>query len=421
MRWPPNTENQYRRGRFAMQEQALNNIDPKILGGRLQEARKARGLTQQAVAEEMDIARTTVVAIEKGERRVTPHELIKMAALYGRGVSDFVSRQFVVEAFAPQFRAALGVAESHESELEEASELQVLAENYVELERIFGMPMAKAYPPPYSDAGSSAEQVAEEIATNERNRLGIGDGPLGSLRDRLENDVGLRIFYFPMSPKIAGLFFYNDLLGGCVGINSKHPRDRRNWSLSHEYGHFLTSRYQVEVTLLREARRLSARERLADSFARFFLMPASGLNRRFSDIHRARDHGITLADILTLANIYQVSFQAMMLRLEELRRLPIGTWMRLSKQGFKVREAQQELGIEANAPVTDLLPQRYKTLAVLAYNKEKISEGQLAKMLRTDRVSARATVEEINDVINAEKGGEFPNLPLDLALTLDGR
>jgi Zn-dependent peptidase ImmA (M78 family)/DNA-binding XRE family transcriptional regulator len=404
-----------------MQEQALNNIDPKILGARLQEARKARGLTQQRVADEMEVARTTLVAIEKGERRLTPHELIKLAALYGRSVSDFVSRQFVVEAYVPQFRAALGVAESHESGLEEASELQVLAENYVELERILGMSMPKAYPHTYSESGASAEQVAEEIATNERNRLGIGDGPLGNLRERLENDVGLRIFYLPMSAKIAGLFFYNDLLGGCVGINSKHPRDRRNWSLSHEYGHFLTSRYQVEVTLLRESKRLSARERLADSFARIFLMPASGLNRRFSDIHRAREHGITLADILNLANIYQVSVQAMILRLEELRRLPIGTWMRLSKQGFKVRDAQQELGIDANPPVTDFLPQRYKTLAVLAYNKEKISEGQLAKMLRTDRVSARATVEEINDVINAEKGGEFSNLPLDLALTLDGR
>lgn len=162
-----------------MQEQALNSIDPKILGGRLQEARKSRGLTQQSVADEMEVARTTVVAIEKGERRLTPHELIKLAALYGRSVSDFVSRQFVVEAYVPQFRAALGVAESHESGLEEASELQVLAENYVELERILGMSMPKAYPHTYSESGASAEQVAEEIATNERNRLGIGDGPLG--------------------------------------------------------------------------------------------------------------------------------------------------------------------------------------------------------------------------------------------------
>jgi len=41
-----------------------------------------------------------------------------------------------------------------------------------------------------------------------------GDG----VRERLENDVGSRIFYLPMASKIAGLFAYNDELGGCVGI-----------------------------------------------------------------------------------------------------------------------------------------------------------------------------------------------------------
>jgi DNA-binding XRE family transcriptional regulator len=47
----------------------LNTIDPQTLGARLQEARKARGLTQDTVAATMEMARTTVVAIEKGERR----------------------------------------------------------------------------------------------------------------------------------------------------------------------------------------------------------------------------------------------------------------------------------------------------------------------------------------------------------------
>ena len=75
-----------------------------------------------------------------------------------------------------------------------------------------------------------------------------GDG----VRERLENDVGLRIFYLPMASKIAGLFAYNDELGGCVGINSGHPRDRRHWSLAHENDHFLTGRYQSEITFLSE-------------------------------------------------------------------------------------------------------------------------------------------------------------------------
>jgi len=305
-----------------MEKRILQHIDPKILGGRLQEARKACGFTQQAVADHLEMARTTLVAIEKGERRVTPDELIKLAAFYGRSVSELVSRQTVIEGFVPQFRAAWKDLFVEDPELEEgAVELQRLAEDYLELEKVCDMPLSKNYPPVYEISGASAEQIAEDVATAERNRLGIGDGPLSNLRERLENDVGLRIFYLPMASKIAGLFAYNDELGGCVGINSGHPRDRRHWSLAHEYGHFLTGRYQSEITFLSEKKRVSARERFADSFARHFLMPASGLNRRFTEMHRSSEHGITLAHVCALADLYQVSVQALVLRLEELRRL----------------------------------------------------------------------------------------------------
>lgn len=405
-----------------MEKRVLEQIDPKMLGARLQEARKARGLTQQAVAEHLRFARTTLVAIEKGERRLTPHELIQLAGFYGRPVTEFVNRQIVLEGFVPQFRAAWRQYLEEDTELEQtAGELQRLAEDYVELERLCGMPLARSYPPPYDISGAWPEQAAEEVAAAERNGLSMGDGPLSNVRARLENDVGLRIFYFAMPSKTAGLFAYNDVVGGCIGINARHPRDRRNWFLAHEYGHFLTGRYQAEITFLNEKKRASARERFADSFAKHFLMPASGLNRRFTEVHRSSERGATLAHICTLADLYQVSVQALILRLEELRRLPSGTWERLEAEGFKVRRAQQLLGIEANPPVKDLLPRRYLGLAVLAYQKEKLSEGQLARILRTDRVSARSLVEEVSRRFNTERNGNFASLELDLASPLGGR
>jgi Zn-dependent peptidase ImmA (M78 family)/DNA-binding XRE family transcriptional regulator len=400
----------------------LDAIDPKVLGGRLQEARKARNLTQQAVADHMQIARTTLVAVEKGERRLTPAELIKLAGFYGRPVSEFVNRQTVTEAFVPQFRAAWRTDFEEDSALEKvALELQRLAEDYMELERLCDTPKPRNYPTEYSTAGASAEQASEEIATAERNRLGIGDGPLSSLRERLETDVGLRIFYFEMPPGVSGLFVYNEQLGGCIGININHPRDRRHWSLSHEYGHFLTSRYQPEVTFLFQKRRNSFKERLADGFAKYFLMPASGLNRRFTEMHRASEGGITLAHICTLADLYRVSVQAMILRLEELRRLPSGTWDQLEMKGIEVRRAQELLGINANLPVKDRLPRRYQRLAVMAYEDEKLSEGQLAKMLRTDRVTARSIVEDVTQHFNAQREGSYKDIELDLAMPLGGK
>lgn len=405
-----------------MDENVLNEIDPRVLGARLQEARKARALTQQEVADHMDMARTTLVAIEKGERRLSPQELIRLSSFYGRPVSEFVARQTVVEGFVPQFRAVLREDFEEDAELQQVTgELQHLAEDYAELERLCGLTSAKTYPAQYNTTNASPDQAAEEIATAERNRLGIGDGPIGNLRERLESDVGLRLFYFDMPSRISGLFVFNEALGGCAAINVKHPRDRRQWSLSHEYGHFLTSRYQPEVTFLFDKRRNSHKERLADGFAKYFLMPASGLNRRFSELNRASEEGVTLAQVCTLADLYHVSLQALILRLEELRRLPSGTWAKLEAQGLEVRRAQQLLNIDVSVPVKDKLPRRYQRLAVMAYEKGELSEGQLARYLRTDRVSARLLVEEMTQDFSTEREGNYEDIELDLALTLNGR
>jgi len=405
-----------------MDENVLNQIDPRVLGARLQEARKARGLTQLEVARLMKMARTTLVAIEKGERRLAPEELIRLADLYGRPVSEFVARQTVVEGFVPQFRAVLREDFEADVDLQRVTvELQHLAEDYAELARLCSLTSARTYPPQCATINASADQAAEEIATAERNRLGVGDGPIGNLRERLEADVGMRVFYFEMPSRISGMFVFNEKLGGCAAININHPRDRRQRSLSHEYGHLLTSRYQAEVTYLIEKRRNSYKEKLADGFAKYFLMPASGLNRRFSELNRTSEEGITLAQVCTLADLYQVSLQAMILRLEELRRLPSGTWAKLEAQGLEVRRAQQMLNIDVNVPVQDKLPRRYQRLAVMAYEKGELSEGQLTRFLRTDRVSARMLVEEMTQDFSTEREGNYEDLELDLALPLNAR
>jgi transcriptional regulator with XRE-family HTH domain len=87
-----------------MDSEFLKQLDPRQLGERLKDARKARGLTQEAVATKLGILRTTLVAMEKGDRRVTPGELIEMAKMFGRPVSEFVSRRANKEPFVPQFR-----------------------------------------------------------------------------------------------------------------------------------------------------------------------------------------------------------------------------------------------------------------------------------------------------------------------------
>jgi Zn-dependent peptidase ImmA (M78 family)/DNA-binding XRE family transcriptional regulator len=392
------------------------SLDPRVLGARLQDARRARNLTQEAVAERLGLARTTLVAVEKGERRVTPHEMRQLAELYGRKVSDFAGRRVITEDLVPQFRTTL--REDPGGPLKAVTEqLQELAERYVELENMWDAPLARSDSPVHEQSGPSPELAGEELATAERNRLGLGDGPVGSLRDRLESDAGLRIFFLEMPAKVAGLFAYNDTVGGCIAINAHHPHGRQRWTLAHEYAHFLTNRFSPEVTWLDEKRR-PPREVLADSFAMSFLMPAAGLNRRFSEIYRSRQGQVTLADVCTLAALYAVSVQALVGRLEDLKRVPNGLWDRLASEGFRPQEGQRLPGQDAAVSPEPRLPLRYEMLAFQAYSDGRISEGQFAAYLQVDRVSARERAATFDALIGAEREGVFEPLSLPLSRTL---
>jgi Zn-dependent peptidase ImmA (M78 family)/DNA-binding XRE family transcriptional regulator len=397
-----------------MEKHVLDNIDPKSLGQRLQDSRKARGLTQQDVAGELGMARTTVTALEKGERRIQPKEIIELAKLYGREVSDLVSGRKILGDFAVQFRASVIKAGSYQTELEEAiREFQKLCEDYIYLEGLSDTPLQRAYPSEYSFDGLPPEEAAEDIASAERNRLGLGDAPIINLRELLENDVGLRVFYLRLPSRISGMFTYSDELGGCIAINSAHPEERCRWSLAHEYGHFLTSRFRAEVSILLAYERTPASERLGDGFAGAFLMPASGLRRKFNDVSRLRKEKITPADLCRLANYYFVSVEALTRRLESLRLVPSGTWDRLQDRGFKVREAQDVLRLEPYRVLQQPLPLRYQFLAAEAYQREKITEGQLARLLRVDRVEARQIVRKLTHRPYVSDEGKVTSLDVD--------
>jgi Zn-dependent peptidase ImmA (M78 family)/transcriptional regulator with XRE-family HTH domain len=398
----------------------VNNLNHRQVGERLKESRKARGLTQEAVAAKLGVLRTTLVAIEKGDRRVTPGELVEMAKMFGRPVSEFVSRRTNKEPFVPQFRLPPGQQSVTEGELMTAAmEMEGLARDYVELEEINSVVMRPTFPPTYAleVPGATPEQRGEEVAAEERTRLGLGDGPLSDLRALLEEAVGVRVFYLPLPPKVGGLFACNDELGACIAINRNHPPARGTWSLAHEYGHFLTTRYLADVSFTHDHWGKLAAERFADAFAKHFLMPRTGISRRLSDAVTALGkERPTIGAVMSLAQLYHVSAQAMFLRLEELKRVATGTWNTLrEKRGFKPEQARTALGLsgESRQP---MLPLRYRQLALSAYEvKEKLTEGQLARKLRMDRVSARLELESLRLLTDDAGAEDFEPVELNFA------
>jgi Zn-dependent peptidase ImmA (M78 family)/DNA-binding XRE family transcriptional regulator len=375
------------------------------LSQRLRSAREAKGLTQAQAAAELSVSRPLLIAIEKGAREPSPEELVKLARIYDKPVSDLLRPTAPPVAIGARFRAALASA-ADSSEVDGVIDhLEQQADNYLDLLRRADTQAPGRYQPPREITYLDAWRAGEDLATEERNRLALGDGPIQSIREVLEIDVGLRIFLLQLPRHIAGLFVYVEDLGGCVGVNISHPGERRRWTMAHEYAHYLVSRDRAEVTPVTQRRQPPESERFADSFAANFLMPRSGLSRRFNELKRSKEGKVTPATLVQLAHAYGVSVQALTLRLEDLRLVKSGTWDRLRDHDFQPRAAARLLGLESSEQAADSLPLHYQLLAVQLYADGEITETQLARYLNTDIVGARRAYQELTETGDVSDDG----------------
>lgn len=363
-------------------------VDPRILGQRLQIARKSVDLTQQEVADQLEMARTTLVNIEKGDRLPKEEELLQFSKLYKKSINDLLRQQVPSEPLVVQFRAARRFEARLDKEIaQKINEFQDLCNDYRYLEQLSSNTPPPTQAPIYALDDAAPERLAEDASIAERNRLGLGDAPILNLRDLLDAE-GLRIFQMKLPARISGFFGHTEQLGPCIAINSNHPAERRQWSLAHEYAHFLTKRHQIDISVHNNYQHVPEHERFADSFAGSFLMPTSSLSRRFHEIKRARQN-ILPADLCILAHYFFVSFEAMIHRLEKLQLIKAGMYEQIKAKGFKPQEAFSLLDLEPHPFSQDEFPLRYKYLATELLYKEEISEDEYAHFLRTDLVYAR--------------------------------
>src|SRR5260370_3606230 len=125
-----------------------DTINPRILGQRIAEARKARGKTQEEVADFLECSRPTYIAIEKGDRAAKSVEIIKLASYLGRKVHELVRPTEPVVDLQPHLRVVVEKMKGGDEEALNAAidELQGLAEDYRNLEQLMSAPRRDNFP-----------------------------------------------------------------------------------------------------------------------------------------------------------------------------------------------------------------------------------------------------------------------------------
>ena len=387
---------------------ALEELITQDVGNRLRIAREEVGITQADAAADIGVARTTLVAIEKGQRRIRPNELQRLARLYATSVNALLRRESVYVDIVPRFRK-LGTCTDGAADAA-VRLLAYLVRAEVELENLLGIKRTRNYPPERPLMPGDVRAQAENDALELRLWLGFGQAPVRDLISLLELDLGVRVYVRCVDPRISGLFAYDDDLGACMLLNANHSREHRAQSGGHELGRLISTRRTAEI-LRTDEKENSHEERYASAFGRAFLTPTRTVMQRFREITAGASH-LTRQHVILLAHAFGVSREAMVRRLEELALAKSGTWDWFATSGgITDSQARQVLG--------DLIPRdmgnqnadrpttlRLNLLTAEAWRQGLLSEGQLARLLHLDRLGLR----EILDNVEIE-GGEVDGMP----------
>ena len=361
---------------------------------RIESLRKQRNLTQAQLAEAVGLSRATWITIAKGERRLSSAELVQVAKTLDVELPTLLHAHVSVAGASPIFRRQM--AALADPRVDRDVELALTwARRYVGLEKLLDIRRRPAALEALTfwqvvegenerDPAGAGRAAAQAV----RNLLGLGDGPFRGLEERLALEGGLRIFHLDLAPSVGGFFFHSPELRACVFLNRSHPAERRRFTLAHELGHFLRDRERGDV-LAGPHRSNDPAERFADTFAIELLMPQSGLDRQFQARRMANGGRFTVIDIVGLADAFEVSFEAMTRRLEELTLVRRGLFDQLRDQRFRPEEARRELGLTRGRSRPDAFPQPYLALVIAAYRESLISESEFADFLGLDVIDAR--------------------------------
>ena len=376
-------------------------IRPNVLGARLKSARTMARLTQEEAAARLDMARTTLLAIESGKRTAKAEEIRAFANLYGVREGELLAGSKQPLDLEVKFRSSGHQPETKLKVLDEARDatarqMNRIAAASIQLEHLLDYPVIHhSYPIWHLGTEQSIEQQSEDAALMFRQRLGLGIGPIPDLKAILELEFGVRVFERPLPSVISGACSFHPEHGGFILLNANHWPERRQQTAAHEAAHGMVKPGEPEV-LLNTDEFGDREDKFCDAFARALLMPAAAVRRRALEVKG--NAPLTVRHVLLLSAYFRVSIEAMARRLEGLNLIPRGTYESLKSRGLSrkhleqvIRESDLEMSYSGFTP-------RLMFMAAEAYSKGLLSEQQIAELLDLDLVQVRKALEDLESL-----------------------
>ncbi len=270
---------------------------------RLQNARKAKGLSLRALGDAVGLSHAAIKKYEDGGAMPSSDVLIKLArALSVRSEYFFRPETLVLEGIEYRKRSSLPKKRLDAITHEVIDQI----ERRVELENLFPSPPAT----PFAIAAGLPKQIKaleeiEIVADGMRLAWGLGFDPIPDLVDVLETH-GIRVFMVELSAseKFDGLAAVANGMP-IVVVGTHWPGDRQRFTLAHELGHLV-----LEGRLSKEL----DEEAACNRFAGAFLLPAQSVRQELGE-HR---NAVEMKELGLLKEEFGLSMAAVLYRARDL-------------------------------------------------------------------------------------------------------
>lgn len=331
---------------------------------RLVRARKAAGLSMNALAEEISLSANAIKKYEHGDNMPSSTNLLKLAkALNVR--TEYFFRPIKVEIKGVEYRKRASTPQKLIDQVN--GDVMDQAERWTELLNFY--PDSVKPVPQFSLPANLPEQVGsyeqiETIADLMRTEWSLGLNPIPDMIDTFESRG---VMIITTSVEVEKKF---DGLAGTIGstplvvISTHQPGDRQRFTLAHELGHLvLHGRLAEELN----------EEKACNHFAGAFLFPKQAVLQHLGEHRRA----LEAQELYMLKQEFGISMMSILVRAGQCGIINEGLqkryYMQFNKQKWRTQEPGQ--------PYPNEETYLFKQLIYRALGEDYIGESKAAELL----------------------------------------
>ncbi|MFN7139827.1 MAG: helix-turn-helix domain-containing protein [Limisphaerales bacterium] len=346
----------------------MSDTHQQIFGKRLAQGRKMRGLSLQALADELGgiITKQALNKYEQGLMMPNSDVLTALADKLGLSL-DFFFRPFGAEISQIEFRKRTKLTVKEEESIRQKA--ADFLERYLELEELVAVKSEFIHPLKHRHI-KSADDV-EKAASALRAEWQIGTDAIPNVMEFLE-DKHIKVCELEAPESFDGFSGWADGVPIIV-LNAKFNANvpRKRWTALHELGHLILDFSQARA----DSKQV---ERYCHQFAGAVLMPKPVFESEFG----GKRTNVTLQELVDIKENYGISIAAVMARARTLGFISEGLYKKFcivsSQENWRAHEPGEYKGSEVSKRFDQLLyravAEEYVTLSKAANLKEQSLE-----------------------------------------------